>query len=197
MALFPKFSLREIHESMDTRDIMIKYMVIIIFGVAVFYLDELEILDASINTPFIIIISLSKTAFFVHQSLRKIYQVINKNVAYFRFLIFMTVNILTIVMSFGVDFFCLYQVDHSHFSGLSDDFGYMRLIFEFIYMSMLGFNNLGFYDVIPASVAAKSLVMVEILIYYFSIVLILSDFISLRDSIIEDRIKRKVEDKME
>src|SRR3974390_2825538 len=110
MALLPKLSFREIHESLDTRDIMIKYVVIIIFGLAAFYLDELEILNPSINTAFIIIISISKTTFFVHQSLRKISQVINKNVAYFRFLIFMTVNILIIVMSFGVDFFCLYQV---------------------------------------------------------------------------------------
>jgi hypothetical protein len=197
MKLFPRFSLRAIHESLDTSDIIIKYVVIIMLGLIAFYLDELEILDPSINTPLIVLISLSKTGFFVQQSLRKIYEAVNRNVAYYRFLIFMTINVLTVVMSFGVDFFCLYQVDHSHFNGLPDGTSYTRLIFEFIYVSVLGFNNLGFYDVVPVSLASKSLVMVEILIYYFSIVLILSDFISIRDSIIEERIKRKVEEKVE
>ncbi len=190
MALLPKLSLRSFVDSVDTRDILIKYAVIISLGLLAFYLDELEIIDSDINTVFIVTISMGKVAFFIRQSLRKIAEVINKNVAYFRFLIFMTANIIIIIISFGVDFFCLYQVDSSHFSGLPEQYGRFRLFFEFVYLSMLGFNNLGFYDVIPVSVSSKSLVMVEILIYYFSIILILSDFVSLRDSIIEERIKR-------
>lgn len=190
-SLFSRMSLRATLASLDTRDISIKYIVIILFGLLAFYLDELEIINPRVNTAFIISISLSKMFFFVQQSLRKIFQVINKNVAYFRFLLFMTMNIMIIIVSFGVDFFCLNQVDSSHFSGLPQDASQLRLIFEFVYLSMLGFNNLGFYDVIPVSVAAKSLVMIEIMIYYFSIILILSDFISLRDSIIDERVKRR------
>lgn len=190
MPLIPKISLRSLRDSVDTRDIFIKYLVIILFGVAAFYFDELEIVNETLNTIFILSISISKTAFFIHQSLRKISEVINKNVAYFRFLIFMMVNILLIIVSYGVDFFCLHQVNPAHFSGVPALAGNTRLVFEFVYMSLLGFNNLGFYDVIPVSVAAKSLVMIEIIIYYFSIILILSDFISLRDSIIEERLKK-------
>jgi len=190
-SLFSRMSLRATLASLDTRDISIKYIVIILFGLLAFYLDELEIINPRVNTVFIVSISLSKMFFFVQQSLRKIFQVINKNVAYFRFLLFMTMNIMIIIVSFGVDFFCLNQVDSSHFSGLPQDASQLRLIFEFVYLSMLGFNNLGFYDVIPVSVAAKSLVMIEIMIYYFSIILILSDFVSLRDSIIDERVKRR------
>ncbi len=186
---FFKVSIKFLHESLDTKDIILKYLFIIAFGLLAFYLDELEIVNAKLNTIFIVFLSLSKTIFFIQQSLRKIIEVINKNVAYSRFLIFMTVNVFIIIVSFGVDFFCLNQVDPSHFSGLPNQAGQARLIFEFIYLSMLGFNNLGFYDVIPVSIASKSLVMVEILIYYLSIILILSDFVSLRDSIVEERIK--------
>jgi hypothetical protein len=186
---FFKVSLKFLHESLDTKDIILKYVFIIIFGLLAFYLDELEIVNGTLNTIFIVLLSLAKTIFFIQQSLRKIIEVINKNVAYFRFLIFMTVNVFIIIVSFGVDFFCLNQVDPSHFSGLPHQASQARLIFEFVYLSMLGFNNLGFYDVIPVSIASKALVMVEILIYYLSIILILSDFVSLRDSIVEERIK--------
>ena len=186
-----KISLKSLHGSLDTRDIIIKYVVIIALGFIVFYMDELEIIDPEINTVLILVICGSKTLFFIQQSLRKIIEVINKNVAYFRFLIFMTMNMLIIIVSFGIDFFCLNQVSSSHFSGLPANASQSRLIFEFIYLSMLGFNNLGFYDIVPVSIAAKSLVMIEILIYYLSIILILSDFISLRDSVIEERIKKQ------
>ncbi len=42
--------------------------------------------------------------------------------------------------------------------------------------------------------ATKVLVMVEIMIYYFTIILIFSDFVSLRDSILEERLSKKVND---
>ncbi len=178
-------------DSLDTKDIILKYLVVIGSGLLAFYFDELEIVNPALNTFFIISISVFKTGFFIQQSLRKIGEVVNKNVAYFRFLIFMTTNILIIIISFSIDYFCLYQVDHSHFDGLPVSADHFRLLFEFVYLSMLGFNNLGFYDVVPVSIASKSLIMMEILLYYFSIILILSDFISLRDSIIEERIRKQ------
>lgn len=191
MALLPKLSLRSFYKSLDTRDIAIKYLAIIVLGGIIVYFDELEIVDPWLNTNFILALSIGKTAAFVVQSLRKIAEVVNKNVAYFRFLIFMMVNVVIIVVSFGIDFFCLYRVDPSHFEGMPEGVSSLRVLFESIYVSMLGFNNLGFYDVVPVSVAAKFLVMIEILIYYFSIIMILSDFISLRDSIIEERVNRR------
>ncbi len=185
-----KLSVKSFFNSLDTRDIIIKYLVIIFLGLVIFYFDDQEIVDPTVNTWFILILALGKVFFFVNQSLRKISHVIDKNVAYFRFLIFMTVNILAVIISFGVDFFCLYTIDPTNFTGPAEPHGIPGLLFEFIYLSMLGFNNLGFYDVTPISMVAKTLVMIEILIYYFTIILILSDFISLRDSILEERLTR-------
>lgn len=184
-------STRTFFKSLDTKDIILKYVAIIALGAIIFNLDDREILDPLVNTYFLFVIAFGKNLFFIFQSLKKITHVVNKNVAYFRFLIFMSINILTIIFSFAVDFFCLYQIDHSHFQGLPPDLNEMELLFEFFYLSMLGFNNLGFYDVIPSSLAAKTIVMGEIMIYYFTIILILSDFVSLRDSILEERIKKQ------
>ncbi len=184
-------SIRSFVTSLNTKDIILKNGVIILLGVVVFYLDDLEVVNPVINTWFVFALAIAKNIFFIIQSLKKIFHVINKNVAYFRFLIFMSVNILTIIFSYSVDFFCLYQIDPSHFTGLPANLNEAEILFEFFYLSMLGFNNLGFYDVIPASLLAKTLVMGEIMIYYFTIILVLSDFVSLRDSIIDERLKNK------
>ena len=176
--------------SLDTRDILIKYFVIIFLGLVVFYFDDQEIIDSETNTWLILILAFGKVTFFIIQSLNKINHVIDKNVAYFRFLIFMAVNILAIIVSFGIDFFCLYTIDPTNFTGLAETSSIPERLFEFIYLSMLGFNNLGFYDVTPIGMPTKILVMIEILIYYFTIIVILSDFISLRDSILEERLEK-------
>jgi hypothetical protein len=192
-----KLSVQSALKSLDTRDILLKYAVIILFGWLIFWFDDQEILNERLNTLLVILIASSKTTFFVVQSLRKIGEVIDKNVAYFKFLLFMSVNIFVIIVSYAIDFFSLYTINHHHFSGLQENTSNFRLMFEFLYLSMLGFNNLGFYDVVPIGFSAKILVMMEIVIYYFAIVLILSDFISLKDSILEERLNKSLGHKKE
>jgi hypothetical protein len=185
-------SIKAFFTSLDSKDIILKYCGIIFLGALVVYLNDREMVNPILNTWFVFVLAAGKNIFFVVQSLQKISHVINKNVAYFKFLIFMAINILVIIFSYAIDFFCLYQIDRTHFTGLPPDLNLAQLIFEFFYLSLLGFNNLGFYDVIPASLLAKALVMGEIMIYYFAIILVLSDFVNLRDSIIEERLKRKI-----
>lgn len=186
-----KLALSDFLGSIDIADNVLKYLTIIFLGFVVYYLDAFEVVSIQVNTLVIMLISLAKVLSFVVQSVRQINHVIDKNVAYYRFLIFMLFNVIAVVISFGVDFFCLYLVNPSNFTGLSASLTTPRLVFEFVYLSMLGFNNLGFYDVTPVGVPPKVLVAVEILVYYFAIILILSDFITLRDSVLEERLKRK------
>ena len=114
-----------------------------------------------------------------------------KNVAFHKFLIFMFINVMILIISFSVDFLCLYEINPSNFEGLPKNLSYGELFFEFIYLSMLGFNNLGFYDVVPKSMAARTLVILEIISYFLTIVFVLSDFVSLKDSIVELKKKKK------
>jgi hypothetical protein len=96
----------------------------------------------------------------------------------------MLINVAVLIISFAVDFLCLYEISPSNFEGLPDNLTFGELFFEFIYFSMLGFNNLGFYDVIPKSLASKALVIMEIISYFSTIIFVLSDFISLKESIV-------------
>jgi hypothetical protein len=169
---------------MNYKEIIIKYIIVIALGFTIFYLDDQEVTSTRFNTGLVLVIAGVKLFTLFFQSYKKIMQVIEENVAFHRFLIYMTINIAVLITSFAVDFFCLYNIDPSNLFGMPQGLSYPELFFECIYFSMLGFNNLGFYDVVPNSYATKILVMLEIMSYFITIVFILSDFISLKESIL-------------
>lgn len=94
----------------------------------------------------------------------------------------MAINVALIVLSFGVDFSCLDQVEPYTFKGIPDDLTFSRKFFELIYFSLLNFSNFGFGDVIPVTLLGKTIVTVEIIISFVTIIFILSDFVSLKES---------------
>jgi hypothetical protein len=176
---------------MNYREIIVKYLIVIVLGFTIFYLDDREVTSTSFNTALVLVIAAVKLFTLFFQSYKKIMQVIDQNVAFHKFLIYMTINIAVLITSFAVDFFCLYNIDPSNLFGMPQGLGYPELFFECVYFSMLGFNNLGFYDVVPNSLATKVLVMFEIMSYFITIVFILSDFISLKESIQEAKNENK------
>ncbi len=173
------------------KDTLIKNIVILGLGYLIFYIDDKEFLDDFYTKLLIVGISFLKVSFFFIQSLVKILEVSDKNIAYYHFLIFMAKNIFLIILSFTIDFICIYQVDPTSFSGIPETLSFWESSFELFYVSILGFNNLGFYDVIPMSKAVKVLVIMEVFAYMSTIIFILSDFMSLKESFIAVREKRR------
>jgi hypothetical protein len=173
------------------KDVFIKNIALLVFGLLIFYVDDKEFLNVFYTKWLIIALALFKTSFFFAQSIIKIFETSDKQVSYHHFLIFMGVNILLIIISFTIDFVCLYEVDPSSFEGLPSNLSFLNSTFELFYLSVLGFNNLGFYDVIPMGKASKLLVMMEIFAYISSIIFILSDFMSLKESLLEIKNRKK------
>ena len=144
---------------MNYKEIIVKYFIIILGGFFIFYLENKEILESHYTTLLVVIIALIKLGMLFFDSYNKIMEISMKNVAFHKFLIFMFINVMILIISFSVDFLCLYEINPSNFEGLPKNLSYGELFFEFIYLSMLGFNNLGFYDVVPKSMAARTLVI--------------------------------------
>ncbi|MDX2190821.1 MAG: ion transporter [Bacteroidota bacterium] len=166
------------------RDTLLKNIALVIFGWVIFYIDDKEFLEIYYTKWLIIGLATFKTVFFFVQSIKKIFETSDKEVSYHHFLIFMGINIVLIIISFTIDFICLHQVDAHAFMGISANSSFFDICFEMLYFSVLGFNNLGFYDVIPMGKAAKILVMEEIFAYICTIIFILSDFMSLKESLL-------------
>lgn len=124
-----------------------------------------------------------KSIYFIFENSTQLLIATSEDIAYHKFLFLMTYNIGQMTLSFAIDFFCLYEVDKSSFVGVMPEFGKIEEAFEFFYFSILNFTFFGYGDLMPATVAAKLIVLLEIIIAFLTIIFILSDFISMKDSL--------------
>src|ERR1700739_4254238 len=96
-----------------------------------------------------------------------------------------------IIFSFSIDFLCLYQVDKTSFSGMLPHATFFDRFFDFFYFSLLIFSNIGMASILPETITAKSLTMFEAILSFVTIIFILSDFISLKESLTSYLSKKK------
>jgi hypothetical protein len=94
----------------------------------------------------------------------------------------MLVNMFQIILSFGLDYYCLLSVDPRSFS-VDEALTGPKLVFECVYFSTLNFTFFGYGDITPQTVAAKLLAMTEITLAFLTVIFLLSDFISLKESL--------------
>ncbi len=168
---------------MNYWEVIIKYGIIVFLGFIIFYIDDQDFFYSSVTLALINVISILKTAYFIQFSYKKIIEISISEIAYHTFLGFMLVNISMIMLSFAVDYLCVYQVDPKSFVGIDPKFSFPELAFEFWYFSVLNFSFFGYGMIMPTTIPSKIVVMLEVLISFLSIVFILSDFVSLKESL--------------
>lgn len=169
----------------------IKSLIVIVFGFIIFHIDDKDYFDYRITVAFTLFIALVKCGYFVGVSYHKILEVSLKNTAYYEFIIFMALNILVIIISFATDFFCLIQVDPRSLEGIKAGLTVPEKIFECFYFSVLNFSFFGYGDILPATIPAKIVLMLEATMSFLTVILVLSDFISLKESIAEYKKKKE------
>ena len=123
-----------------------------------------------------------KAAFFVGEEMVQLRDATRMNLAYHKFMRMMLVNMFQIVLSFGLDFYCLLSVDPQSFS-VNPLLSGAELVFECVYFSTLNFTFFGYGDITPKTVPAKLLAMMEISLAFLTVIFLLSDFISLKESL--------------
>lgn len=169
---------------MRLSEIVFKSLGIILFCLLVFYIDSIEFLDSSVTKISLLLIATFKSSFFVVQNFKKIRESSRYNIVYYQFLLFMGVNILLMIISFAVDFLSLNEICKDSFTGINPGLSLFHRGFEFLYYSILNMTNFGFGSLIPATTTAKILTSMEVLLSFVAIIFVLSDFMSLRESII-------------
>ncbi len=138
---------------------------------------------ASTALPLAIVVSLAKTAFFGAENIRQLFDATRCNLAYHRFMLLMLVNMMQIILSFGLDFHCLYRINEASFSVELGNATRLEEVFEFTYFSTLNFTFFGYGDVTPQNIPAKCITMTEVLLAFVTVIFLLSDFISLKESL--------------
>lgn len=123
-----------------------------------------------------------KTSFFIGEEMVQLRDATRRNLPYHLFMRLMLVNMFQIILSFGLDYYCLLSVNPRSFS-VDEALTGPELVFECVYFSTLNFTFFGYGDITPQTVAAKLLAMTEITLAFLTVIFLLSDFISLKESL--------------
>ncbi len=127
--------------------------------------------------------SFAKTVFFGNENIWQLRTASKQNWPYHKFLLLMLMNVWQIITSFGLDYHLLYLLNKGSFDVINPALAGGSLLFEFFYYSALNFMFFGYGDITPQTIPAKVLTLTEITLAFVTVIFLLSDFISLKESL--------------
>ena len=128
-------------------------------------------------------VAIVKTAYFLLENLQHILLATSHEIPYHRFLGLMGVNMSQIAASFALDFWLLELAEPGSFTGFAAGMSAAAVFFDCCFYSVLNFSFFGFGDILPQTPAAKVVTLLEVILAFFTVIFLLSDFISLKDSL--------------
>ena len=102
---------------------------------------------------------------------------------------FVIVSILLVIISYGIDYYCLFRIDPDAFAGLISRSNIGTELISFFYFSISVFTTTGFGDVKPNLITAQILVSTELMIAYFFTILAFANILHIRESFNRKNIK--------
>lgn len=149
-----------------------------ILGVGVLYIVLMSFIDHQ-SFPFptiILVLAVIKTILISSNILKQLSKMIRYCHSLERLLWMFGLLIGISILSFATDYTCLYQFEHSTFSGVpaySDT--YIYNLYHFLYFSVTTFSTVGYGDIAPVSDIARFVVMLEIFLSFLIIVFALAN----------------------
>jgi Ion channel len=133
--------------------------------------------QSMLMTGFVLFFAVIKVTYFLFFTLYRMENHLRHNVVSFYRCVasFGTVTIL-LILSFTLDYMCLSDCNTQAFLGVAPETPLAIQFFEFNYFSLVTFATIGFGDIVPISLGAKFVVMLEITTSFFMVVFILSNF---------------------
>ena len=162
---------------------LLEFLAIILVAEAIIIVENNNWLSATALYSLIVVICWIKTVWFVYETSQNLTEATRKNMPYHQFLVIIGINMVQVVLSFASDFYALLKVDKTCFNGINPDFTEGELLFECFYFSALNFSYFGYGDITPANIPAKLVTLTGILLGFMTVIFILSDFITLKESI--------------
>ncbi len=131
----------------------------------------------------VLALAAAKTAFFGVENIDQLRQASEQNIPYHKFLLLMLMNVWQVITSFALDYHLLNLLDERSFAVINPELDGAKLVFEFFYFSALNFMFFGYGDITPQTVPAKLMTLTEISLAFVTVIFLLSDFISLKESL--------------
>lgn len=158
-------------------------VIILLMGVGLQSLWGVHWLSAHAFCLMVLAVALAKTVFFFVENLQHILMATQDDMPYHKVLGVMGINMAQITLAFALDFWCLETAEPASFSAIDTTWSQAEQLFELFFYSMLNFSFFGFGDVTPQTIPAKMVTMMEVVLAFFTVIFLLSDFVSLKDSL--------------
>jgi hypothetical protein len=179
---------------MKYKELIIGFLLVVGFALVDFLMIDLMMPKGLILST-VFIFSLTKVLYIVIRCFKRIVTISHMDIPYHRFLLFIAANVSLIVVSFSLDYLAVYHLDNTSFSGLEETTNVVEEYFKLFYLSLLMFTNMGVANVVPLKIPAEILVMFEAIVSFVTLIFILSDYVTLRDSLRRLRDVKDKEDK--
>lgn len=159
-----------------------KYFAVILLGLLIFLLDYYGLADPVINEVLLFALSIAKAAYFIFFVFQTIKETAHKEFYFHEFISFAVVSILLVIMSFAIDYYCLFRISADSFAGTIPKSNIVTEFISFIYYSISVFTTAGFGDIKPNSTNAQLFVSMELMIAFFFTILVIANISHIRSS---------------
>ena len=153
------------------------FVSIILGGALLFAFDFYELNSPGVNTGLLLLMTSLKVLYFLGATLHWIQQSVSS--AYHRRYLmgFLVLQVLLIVLSFAIDYYCLYRINPVSFALPDDQLGQglVPQLVTFLYFSLGKYTTAGGGEMHPATPAAQVCAMGEMVVSYFTTVLIIAN----------------------
>jgi hypothetical protein len=147
----------------------------ILGGLLLFVFDFYEVNSPGVNALLLLVLLVAKVVYFILALLRWIRKTVTSPYHLTYLTGFLVLHVLLVVLSFAIDYYCLYQIDASSFTLPFGRQGLWGQMLTFLYFSLGKFTTAGGGEMHPATAVAQACVMAEMAISYFTTVLIIAN----------------------
>ena len=139
---------------------------ILVALVAVVYIYLMQFVEHDLVwiSYLVVLLALIKTIYFTFFTFKQVNKSVKQCHSFGQLLWIFGLLVVLIIFSYAADFSCIAAANADSFQGLktSGNLGYLSVLFEFFYFSVVTFASIGYGDIVPLTTPAKLLVIMEI-----------------------------------
>ena len=148
----------------------------LILGSSLLYLfDVLRFNNQELDTSLVLLMTVLKVGCFLFATLQWIQQTVSSSFHRQYLMSFLVLQVLLIVFSFALDYYYLYQISSAAFHIPANRKSHGELLLTFLYFSLGKYTTAGVGDIHPISPAAQICAMGEMVVSYFTTVLLIAN----------------------
>ena len=169
------------------RPMLYKFSFVLIIGFILFIIGGKEMGKGTVPEAILLGYSLGKTFYFFKLVINRIKQTAHQVLDTNDIMSFIGINTILIVVSYGVDYICLFEINKHSFSGI-ETWGHLGPHFvTFLYFSIVTFSTAGVGDIAPVTLTARLLTSAELMLAWFLTILVIANFSFIRESFVQKK----------